>query len=67
MLLNLIEYIAIFYYWTWFVWPFVLIFGFAFGLADIIKDEKDSGKGLIWAGIALLIILSAFLAPQLKP
>lgn len=63
MLIGLMQGIGIFYYWTWFIWPFVFVFSFALGLAEIIKDEKASGKNLFIAAIALLIILAGVIAP----
>lgn len=57
------QYITFFYYWTWFVWPFVFVFGLAFGIANIIKGGNYWG-GLIWSGLALLITIQGlFMAP----
>ena len=63
MLLGLMKGIAIVYYWTWFVWPFVFVFSLAAGIAEIVKDEKGSGKSLIISAVSLLIILAGLLSP----
>jgi len=63
MLIQLMQAIAIFYYWTWFVWPFVLVYSFAFGIADIIKNEGSSGKALSLTAVSLLIILAGIVSP----
>lgn len=62
-----IQEIALFYYWTWFIWPFVFVFSFAFGLKQIIKNEESSDMlNLIMAAISLLIILAGLVAPGLR-
>ena len=58
MLLEIMSYIGFFYYWTWFIWPFVLVINFATGLANLIKKENASRYELYWAAISLLIILA---------
>lgn len=63
MLIGLMQGIGIFYYWTWFIWPFVFVFSFAVGLAEIIKDENASGKNILIAAVSLLIILAGVVAP----
>lgn len=66
MLLGIVNGILIFYLWTWFIWPFVFVFGLAFGIADLVKNENSKGKGLIWAGIALLIMTTAMIGYMLR-
>lgn len=63
MLIGLMKGIGTFYYWTWFIWPFVFVFSFSYGFAEIIKDENASGKNILVAGISLLIILAGVVAP----
>lgn len=63
MLMGLMRGIGIFYYWTWFIWPFVFVFSFASGLTEIIKDENSSEKNMLVAGVSLLIILAGVTAP----
>lgn len=58
--------IGIFYYWTWFVWPFVFLFSFVFGLSAVIKDEEGAGKNILWAAISLLIILAGIAMPHIQ-
>ncbi|NEU31738.1 hypothetical protein GN156_13285 [bacterium LRH843] len=63
MFLEFMQGIAIFYYWTWFVWPFVFIISFAYGLTEMIKNEHASLKSIFLAGVSLLIILAGVTAP----
>jgi len=63
MLIGLMKGIGIFYYWTWFIWPFVFVFSFSNGLAEIIKDENAPSKSIFIAAISLLIILAGVVAP----
>lgn len=65
MLIGLMEVIGFFYYWTWFIWPFVFVFSFSAGLAKIIKDDENSRPllDISIAGISLLIILSGIISP----
>ncbi|KXL51834.1 hypothetical protein CLNEO_28060 [Anaerotignum neopropionicum] len=62
MLIGLLDNIGIFCIHTWIVWPFLFVFSFAFGLAELIKNEKPSFKPLIWAGFSLLIMFCAVLS-----
>jgi hypothetical protein len=55
--------IGVFYYWTWFIWPFVFVFSFFTGLVEIIKDKNATGKNLLIAATSLLIILAGVTAP----
>ena len=63
MLLQVMKVIALFFYWTWFIWPFVFIYSFAYGIASIVKNENSSKGYLFIATISLIIILSGILAP----
>lgn len=63
MLMDVMKVIGVFYYWTWPIWPFVFVFSFAFGVADIIKDKNSSKINIIIAAISLLIILSGVTSP----
>lgn len=56
--------IGIFYYWTWFIWPFVFIFSFVYAISSLVKDEKASMKPVVVASISLLIILAGITAPN---
>ncbi|WP_438316990.1 hypothetical protein [Sporosarcina sp. FA9] len=58
MLLNLMQNIGIFYYWTWFIWPFVFVIALVYAITSLVKDEKASMKPSIVASIVLLIILT---------
>lgn len=63
MLIGLMSRIGIFYYWTWYIWPFVFVFSFANGLATI-KEEKAVKGSLMAAGVSLLIILAGITGPN---
>lgn len=63
MLIGLMKGIGIFYYWTWFIWPFIFVLSLAFGISSIIKDEYASLKPLFVSGISLLIILAGIVSP----
>lgn len=63
MLIELMQGIGIFYYYTWFIWPFLFMFPLVNGIADKIKGEGTANKNIIIAAIALLIILAGITAP----
>lgn len=53
-----------FYIWTWFIWPFVFVFSFSYGLSRMIVNKDNSGKVLLLiSSISLLIILAGIVAP----
>jgi len=64
MLIEVMRGLAIFYYWTWFVWPFALIFSFAKGLVDLSKGEPSYLGNLLWAAVSLLLILAGVVSPS---
>lgn len=66
MLIGLMQGVGILYYWTWPIWPFIFVFSFAFGLAEIIRDEQASGKNILIACISLLVILAGMAYPHLS-
>ena len=61
MLMELIYGIGMLYYWTWIIWPFVLMFSFVNAITSKIKGEKESGKYTVIAAISLLIILAGII------
>jgi len=63
MLIELMKGIGLFYFWTWFVWPFVLVFSLVNAISSKIKDENASPKSTIFAAISLLIILAGVTFP----
>ncbi|PIC98864.1 hypothetical protein [Sporosarcina sp. P29] len=63
MLISLMQGIGIFYYWTWFFWPFVFVFSLVYTISSLVKDEKTSMKPAIVASISLLIILAGVTSP----
>lgn len=65
MLTGLMEGIAILYYWTWFIWPFVLIFSLVNAISSLVKDDAASMKPVLVASVSLLIILAGVTAPAL--
>lgn len=65
MLMGLMRVIGIFYYWTWFIWPFVFVFSLAHGISSIMKDNGRSDKTLLMvSAVSLLIILAGITAPN---
>lgn len=63
MLIGLMQGIAIFYYWTWFIWPFVFIFSLVYAISSLVKDDAASMKPIIVSSLSLLIILAGITAP----
>ena len=63
MLISLMQGIGIFYYWTWFIWPFVFVFSLVYAISSLVKDDKTSMKPAIFASISLLIILAGVTSP----
>ena len=64
MLIGLLQGIGIFYYWTWFIWPFVFIISLVYAISSLVKDDTASVKPAIVASISLLIILAGITAPN---
>lgn len=64
MFIGLMQGIAIFYFWTWFMWPFVFIFSFTNAITTAIKEEKPSISSILSASISLLIILAGMIGPN---
>ena len=64
MLGEVMKIFAYVFYFTWFVWPFVLVFGLAYGMKELIQNQKTYIKGLIAASKALLIILAGVVYPN---
>ncbi|MBR5316834.1 MAG: hypothetical protein IKU39_02965 [Lachnospiraceae bacterium] len=64
MLGEVMKIFAYVYYFTWFVWPFVLVFGLAHGIKELLQNQNTYKKGLIVASIALLIILAGVVYPS---
>lgn len=65
MLLGVLDAIAIFYYWTWFVWPFVFVFSLVYSIIG--AKDKDTGIGpVLVASVSLLIILAGITSPLMR-
>lgn len=62
MLINLLDGLAIFFYWTWFAWPFVFVFSLVYSIAGFVKDERASAIPVFIAGFSLLMLLSPLIA-----
>lgn len=62
MLIAIMRGIGIFYYWTWFIWPFVFIFSLVDAIASSVKGDDLSPKSSMWASASLLIILAGVTA-----
>ncbi len=65
MMFSLIQLIATFYYFAWFIWPFVFVFGLAKGIKTLIETNKLCNAGLVMASIALLLIVAGVMYPGL--
>ena len=65
MLLQWIYNLSIFFYWTWFVWPFVFVFCFSYGIAGLVKGTKRPQILLLVAAAALLIMLCGLISPAI--
>ncbi|RSL31509.1 hypothetical protein D7Z54_19920 [Salibacterium salarium] len=63
MFIGLMQGIGIFYYWTWFIWPFVFVFSLVYAISSLVKDDTASMKPVIAASISLLIILAGITSP----
>jgi len=64
MLIGLMQVIGMFYYWTWFVWPFVFIFSLVYAITSLVENDTASKKPVIVASVSLLIILAGITAPN---
>lgn len=64
MLLGLLQGIAVFYYWTWFIWPFVFVYSLVHAITSLVKDDKASTRPTLVASISLFIILAGLTAPN---
>ncbi|PIC57719.1 hypothetical protein CSV80_07190 [Sporosarcina sp. P12(2017)] len=63
MLISLMQGIGIFYFWTWFIWPFVFVFSLVYAISSLVKVDKTSMKPAIVASISLLIMLAGVTSP----
>ena len=67
MLIGLMQGIGIFYYWTWFIWPFVFVFSLVYAIVSLVKDDRASLKPILVASISLFIILAGITGPLMSP
>ena len=56
--------IPIIFYYTWFIWPFVFVFGLAVGICLVVKGELAGVKWLVAASVALLFIIAGLMYPD---
>jgi hypothetical protein len=66
MVIEVMRYIGIFYYWTWFIWPFVFVFSLAKGIARKVNKEESADQYILAAAISFLIILAGITTPNFK-
>ncbi|MFD2706825.1 hypothetical protein [Salibacterium lacus] len=66
MLISLMQGIGTFYYWTWFIWPFVFVFSLVYAISTLVKDDTASLKPAITASISLLIIVAGITSPVIN-
>ncbi|MBR5792118.1 MAG: hypothetical protein IKY34_03295 [Ruminiclostridium sp.] len=60
---EILEICALIYYATWFLWPFVLVFGLGALITGWIKVGKPSVFWVFMTGLSLLLILAGITAP----
>ena len=65
MMFTLIQVMANFYYFTWFIWPIAFVFGLAHGIKALIEKKGICNAGLVIASISLLFILAGLMYPIL--
>ncbi|MBQ2837448.1 MAG: hypothetical protein IJE67_04885 [Peptococcaceae bacterium] len=63
MLLKVMLILSHIYLWTWFIWPFVLLYSLAYGIKGIVQNNEVDYRFWILASISLMIILSAIVVP----
>ncbi len=63
MLIDLMRMIGLFYYCTWFIWPFVFMYSFINAISSTVKNGKLSLVSSTVAAISLLIILAGVVTP----
>jgi len=62
MLIDLLNGLALFFYWTWFIWPFVFVFSLVYSIASFVKDDRASSIPVFIAGFSLLVMLSPMIS-----
>ena len=60
MLLGLMDFLSLIYAYSWFAWPFVLIFSLCVAIEKIVKDKGFPLAQVIVASVALLFIIVSF-------
>lgn len=63
MLVEAMKILAYVYYFIWFICPFAFVFGLAYGIKELIQNNRVYNEGLIIASIALLLILAGVVYP----
>lgn len=63
MLFGVMNVLATIFYWTWFIWPFVLFAGLANGIKELlqpnpIKPANTFNSGFITASLSMLFIVA---------
>ena len=66
MLIQPLNYIGIFSFYLWFVWPFLFVFCLAYGIAGLVKGAGRPQLMLALAGLWLLLILCSLWAPTFQ-
>jgi hypothetical protein len=65
VLIGLMNGIALLYYWTWFVWPFVFVFSLLHAISSLNEPNWSMGSSVTTA-VSLMIILAGVIAPSLN-
>lgn len=66
MLFGVMKILALTYYWTWFLWPFVLVFSLGSMVTNWIKKESPPFYWFFLSGLSLLLILAGITAPLMS-
>lgn len=64
MFIGVMKEIGIFYYWTWYLWPFIFTFSLVQAISLKIKDKNSWKISSIAASASLLIILAGAAFPS---
>ena len=61
----ILQVVANIFYATWFVWPFVFVFGLGYGIKSLLKIDSVCPLGLVLASVSLILILAGLLYPAI--
>lgn len=56
MFLGIINILGRIFLFTWFIWPFLFVYSFAYGIKELMQNEKKTAN-LALASFSLLMII----------